>query len=271
MSAEPLHPRVLLLMGAVFLALVVMHLWVGDEGNNRTGAVGVPQLTGMSITEENDQVDIRPQESTSALEELTTSRTYLLLNGEANEKRVTAIQLAEMTADPPQAMRLVTLSAETREGLREACLRGLNDPDVVVSSNCRDALLGMWRLSNSVAVVEQFMRGLQAYEQGRLDAAMESFERAERLQGFVPPDLYRMKAQVYLARAMHEEALVQCKRALEIEPSHFRALLVAAQAEAQLGDDEQALALLEVALRVYGSFLEARQLRQDIAERRRPA
>jgi tetratricopeptide (TPR) repeat protein len=270
MSAETLHPRVILLMGAVFLALVVMHLWMGDEGNNRTGATGVPQLAGISITEEDDQVDIGLQEPVSALEELVASRTYLLLNGEGNERRVTAIQLAEMTADPPEAMRLVALSAETRKGLRAACLKGLNDPDVVVSANCRDALLGMWRLSDSVAVVEQFMRGLLAYEQGRLDAALESFERAERLQGFVPPDLYRMKAQVFLARAMYEDALAQCKQALGIEPLHFRALLVAAQARAQLGDEEEALGLLGIALGVYESFAEARQLRQEIAERRRP-
>ncbi len=265
MPAETIRPKVLLLIVAVFFALVSLHIWLGKQERDGTGETTDFRLSGIQMAERDEELDVGQEMSPREQEELILSRANLLLNGERNERRATAFQLAYMTADPEQAEKLLHLSPPVRHKLHEALFNGLRDEDELVSSACRNVLVGLWRSSDSMAATQQFSHGVTAYERGKLDQALAAFETVEKMRGSVPADLYRMKAQVYLARSMPDKALEQCRRALEQERRNFYAWLVVARVHERLGNPEKALQGLDAALDIYPRFAEARKLREEIA------
>jgi tetratricopeptide (TPR) repeat protein len=266
MSADAVRPKVVLLIAGAFLLLVVLQVWMGGEKPGDVEEAG-PQLSRLELPEEGEELELTREMTPAELEDLTESRIYLLGNGEINERRATAIQIAMMVADPLESDRYLRMPDPLKARLREALFRGLNDGDDVVSSKCREALLGIWRTSDSVAATERFQEGLAAWDAGRLEEALEVFQSVEQLRGSVPPDLYRMKAEVYLARSRLQEALESCRQALNVEPRNFQALLVVARIHARSGDEERAMKTLDTALGIYSRFPAARQLRRDIASR----
>jgi tetratricopeptide (TPR) repeat protein len=258
----------MLLIAGVFLALVLVHLWLGAQDTGPESEQRGPQLSRIELPEDQEQVEITDEGATADARGLIESRIYLLEKGERNERRATAIQLAYLTEQPEARDAALHLDQSVREQLRRALLKGLNDPDEVVSENCRDALLALWRTCDSLAVTEQFREGLRAYRMGQFDEALKTFQSAEGLRGSVPPDLYRMEAQIYLARSMPEEALAACRRALELEPRNFYALLVVAHLHERQGDVAKAVRALDTALRIYSRFDAASEMREKLADRR---
>ncbi len=267
MAEQVIRPRLILLISAIFLALVGLHVWLGSQDKENGDAEGRPELSGIQIAEGERQVAVGPEVTAGELAKLVASRIALLTGGETDERRATALQLAKMAASPLGTDDLVRLKPSVKQDLRQALLGGLNDVDEVVSSNCRNALVGMWRSSDSVAATEQFGEGLLAYEAGQMDRALQAFQSVEQLSASVPPDLYRMKAEVYVAKSMPNEALAECGRALEAEPLNFLALLVVGRIHAKAGDYERALKALDTALSIHTQFREAKLLRQEIVKR----
>ncbi len=263
MSEPLIRPKVVLVVAMVFFALVVVHIWSGLQDDDGRGARG-PRLSRLEIAEQEEPVDIERSDGAGELRELIASRAYLLTNGERNERRATAIQLAYLTTHPQESDRFMRLPDDVRGELRDALTRGLNDEDEIVSQNCLDALLGLWRTSDSLAATEQFREGLAAYRAGQIDRAMAAFESAEDLRGTVPPDLYRMKAQVYLQRQQPGKALDACARALAAEPRNFLALLIVAHVHLQQGDYQKSQKALDTAETIYHRLPQAEELRAQI-------
>jgi tetratricopeptide (TPR) repeat protein len=262
---ELTRPKVILLIVAVFLALVGFHLWLGRQEGNGTGEARDFRLSGIQMAERGEELDVSREMGPDEQEALILSRANLLMNGERGERRATAMQLSYMTADPDRVVKLLQLSSGTRERLREALFQRLRDEDELVSSACRNVLLGLWRSSDTTAATEQFRRAVALYERGQLDQALAALETAEKMRGSVPADLHRMKAQVYLAKTMIELALEECRLALDREKRNFYAWLVVARIHRQAGNPQRALEGLKAALDIYPRFAEARKLREEIA------
>ncbi len=265
MSGYAVRPGVVLLVAGAFLLLVILHIWLGDDRPAELVESG-PQLSRLEVAERGEQIELGYGMTAAELEELMVSRLHLLESGEVTERRAVAIQVALEVGDPLEADRYLRMPAELKARLREALLRRLNDEDVVVSVKSREALLGIWRTSESVAATEGFHEGLAAWNAGRLDEALEIFRSVERLPGSAPPDLYRMKAEVHLAQDRPQDALEACRRALEAEPRNFEALLVVARAYLRRGERERAMTALETALQIYHRFPAAEQLRRQLID-----
>lgn len=267
MPEERISPRAVIFVVAVFLALVLVLLrWSADVEDTVERDQSGPLLSGIQVTEDGKLVEIDTLTLLANGEpgELVEESINLLLNGTLSERRTTAIQLSYMTNDPSTHASLLGLGAAMQAKLRNALLEGLNDTDVAVAKNCRTALIGWWRMSESPAATQQFQQGLAAYEARQWDVAMETFEGLEALGGPVPSDLHRMKAEIYLTKSRFKSALGACGRALQAEPKHFVALYVAAQAYAMDGRPEEALQALEHALAIYRAFPEALKLQAEL-------
>ena len=177
------------------------------------------------------------------------------------------MQLAQLTSDPSERERLAQLDAGVTPELRSALVAGLNDPDSLVAANCREALVGLWRMSRSDATSEYFSQGLAAYDAGKLDTALETFGGVERLGSSVPPDLYRMTAEIYLSQKQYEKALDECSKAVRAEPMSFPTLYLIARIYHARGEDDKAIRALDGALLIYHGYPEAAKLRQDLLQK----
>ncbi len=269
MGLEELRPRTVVFVALVFLALVAVHLqWGGEQEDGAPPEEQGPLLSRVQITNggESVEIDFASLPSQSDVEGLMARYANLLVKGEVAERRTTAIELAHITHEPQDYEKLLQLSSRTQDAVRQALLKGLNDPDARVSAHCRQALVGLWRVSDSAAVIRQFQLGLAAHERRQLDDALAAFTNAEQVQSNVPPDLHRMKAEIYLATSLPTEALEECRRALEAEPRHFLALYALAKAHADTGHRDKALEALDRALTIYKAFPEANELRRKMLE-----
>lgn len=269
MGLEELRPRTVVFVALVFLALVAVHLrWGGEQEDGAPPQEQGPLLSHAQITNggESVEIDFASLPSQSDVEGLMARYAALLVKGEVTERRTTALELAHITHEPQDYGKLLQLSSRTLDAVRQALLEGLNDPDARVSTHCRQALVGLWRISDSAAVIRQFQQGLAAHERRQFDDALAAFSNAEKVQSNVPPDLHRMKAEIYLAKSLPAEALEECRRALEAEPRHFLALYALAKAQAETGHRDEALEALDRALAIYKAFPEANELRRKMLE-----
>jgi len=268
MPAETIRPKTIVFIAVVFLALVAVHLrWGGEDGAAEQPEEPRPSLSQVQIDSGGQavEIDLRDLPTRSDIERLMEGYAYVLRTGDQDERRTTAIQLAYIANEPREYEKILQVSKPVLERVRQALLAGLNDPDARVDANCREALVGLWRVSDSAPALERFASGLTAYTAGDYDAALEQFQAAEKLQSAPPPDLHRMMAQVYLAQSRPDQAIAQCRLALQAEPKHFLALHVLAEAQAQSDHPEKARAALERALAIYKRFPEALKLREQIA------
>lgn len=260
--------KALILVAVVFLALILVQLRLAPDAEEEKPAANQesPQVSRVQISKDGQLMDMstEPLLTPSGSQELIEASIGFLAAGSTNLRRATAIELAYIAGDPTEQEKLRELSAGVKTRLREALLRGLEDSDTTVAKSCAEALIGWWRMAPSPAVSRSFQQGAAAYEAGQMDVALNTFRSIEELGGPVPPDLYRMKAEVYLARLLPEQALAECRRALALEPKHFVALFDEARAYAQLGEERKALEALGEALSIYEGFEAAQQLRAEL-------
>jgi len=267
MPAERIRPKTIVFIAVVFLALVAVHLrWGGEDGAAEEPEEPRPRLSQVQITSGGQavEIDLGALPTRGDIERLMESYARVLRTGEQDERRTTAIQLAYIANEPREYETILQVRKSVLDRLRQALLAGLNDEDGRVAANCRDALVGLWRVSASAPAIERFAGGVAAYESGDYDAALKAFQTAEKLQSDPPPDLYRMMAQVYLAQSKPEQAIAQCRLALKAEPKHFVALCVLARAHAQSGQPDKARSALDRALAIYKGFPDALKLREQI-------
>ena len=267
MPSEEVPARAIIFIVLVFLVLVLVQVrWGFREGDRTEPDEQGPRLSHIQIAEDDQVVDLAPESllTRRELAELMEGRIRSLAGRKTNERRVAAIQLAYMTNDPREHEKLLRLGEELLERAEDALLKGLQDTDEAVAKSCREALVGLWRISDSTAAGEHFRQGLAAVEARQWDLALQTFESIEGLAGSVPPDLYRMKAEVYLAKSLPEQALAECLHALQAEPRHFMAFYVLARAYAQNAEYDDANRALNKALSIYTDFPEALRLRARI-------
>ncbi len=270
MPVEGIRPKAVVFIAVVFLALVAMRLrWGGEDGAANEPEEPRPQLSQVQITSGGQavEIDLKALPTRGDIEGLMDGYARVLRTGDLSERRTTAIQLAYIANEPREYENILQVRQPVLDGLRQALLAGLNDQDGRVASHCRDALIGLWRVSDSALAIERFAAGLAAYEMGDYDAALKAFEAAERLQTDAPPDLHRMMAQVYLAQSRPDQTIAQCGLALQAEPRHFLALYVQAQAHVQSSQPDKARSALDRALAIYKGFPEAVKLHDEIASR----
>lgn len=261
----------------VFVALVVVIIRWGDE--SATNGTAGPVVASIRIAEKDGMVEVSPGTSTTAedMVALLQGRMARLLSGSDDERRAAAVEMASLAGSPGGRDRLTQIPANMLAEIRRALLgrvrtgTGLNDADPLVSSSCRDALVGMWRISHS-AVCDDYLRdGLAALDADDADAALNAFVMANGLGEAAPPDLYRLLAEAYLAKDRPNDALEACRRALSADDTQFPALLAMARAYVQLREFDNANKALTVALSIYPGFAEAKTLRAEIqAQTRAP-
>lgn len=256
----------------VFLALVVVLLTASGEGKSEEGEPARPTLSGIEPAGDGQVVDVTAglPLSLRELENLVRGRISLLRAGGTNERRATAVELANMANEPDGREDVLRLRAPLQAELREALLNGLSDRDPLVVRSCRRGLAGLWRMNADPRVSTELEAGLAAYEQEDFNGALAAFAEAEKLGGSAVPDLHRMKAECYLAGSPPdaESAVKECRLALASEPKHFEALYVLALALVEQGHLPEAEQALEGALAICGSFPEALELRAELAAAR---
>ncbi|MCD6416247.1 MAG: tetratricopeptide repeat protein [Planctomycetes bacterium] len=263
MARQAIPPKVIIFVIAAFLAVVVVNVWRGEDRGD-AGRKAAREASRIELSDKRKQLDVHMERSPDELKSLISSRINLLRNGKTDEQQAVAIQLACMTNDPTQGERLLLLGEQVRSELRQTLLAALGSPDAVVSQSCQDALVGLWRSSDSMAATQRFQEGLKAYQTGDPDRALEIFRAAQQLRATVPPDLYRMKAQILLKQSRLDEALEECRRALDAEPANFFALFVVARIHAEKGNQEKALKALDAALKLNPAFTRARALQEEL-------
>ncbi len=259
--------KALLFMAVVFLALVLAQLrWNADVPEQAPPEAEGPQVDRIQISQGGRLVDVKTEPITvrTSLDDLMESSIGSLRGGSSNERRTAAVELSYMANTPSEQEKLLALGAGLRARLRQALLDGLRDPDSAVARPCSGARIGWWRTSASPAVTQYLQSGLSALSEGQLDAALETFQSIEGLGRPCPPDVYRMKAEVYLDKSLPEQALAEARRALQAEQRHFAALYIMARAYAQLGQDRKALEALDEALTIYPGYAEAQHLRAQL-------
>lgn len=266
MLSEWVRPRTMIFMAVVFLPLVALLLWSVKRDDNGANKDRPLQLSRIQIKKGDQLVDVsqQAQPTDDDLAQLMLARVRLLASGAADDRRAMALQLAQITADPAERERLAQLDGRVVQELRSALVGGLNDEDTVVAANCREALVGLWRMSGSDAASESFSQGLAAYDAGQLDSALRTFNSVESLGGSVPPDLYRLTAEIYLSRKQYDKALGECVKSLRAEQHSFPTWYVLARVYHAQGQDDKAIKALDGALLICHSYPEAIRLRQDL-------
>ncbi len=268
MPNESIQARALVIIVAVFLALVVVHVrWGRDDPDADADQAG-PRLSHVQVAEEEpaQAVDVDSPLSGTELSELMDGRVRLLVQGEPNERRATAIQLAFMAGDVREQQGLLQLGTARRKALEEALLKGLLDDDPTVADKCRGALLSLWRLADSSAARRQVHRGISALEAGDWDLALRSLNDVEKLTARIPPELHRLKAEVYLATGLPRQAVDECSLALQAEPHQFMAHYALAKACLRLDEVDKAREFIEIALAICPRLPEAQRLRAEMPD-----
>ena len=250
MADKKISARVIGVIAGGFVLLVAVQLWLhqaeqaGNSPDQPTFSPaeveGVDQQIALG-----DEQDRRPGRPTA--DELTRRKIKKLRNGTVSERRSAAVRL---TFHPHPAAE-------------EALLAGLKDRDRHVREQCAQALLKVWRISDSRAAEKLLSRALNAYERGRWDAALTHLNDCSRMDPDIP-EVYRLRARIWLRRNRPQKALADAKRALSLEQNHFRAHYLAARALLKQGKKQKARQKIERALAIYSSFDEARSLRKKL-------
>jgi len=274
MPPREIHLKAVIVIAVVFVALVCVHLWWGvDEGEAPENDGGLTATT-VQITAEGQQIDLasEPFLTPGELSQWLRERIDVLQRGGTDERGVAAILLAYVTNDPQAQQRLVAMRNGLMAELEGALLACLNEADDVVSVNCRDALIGLWRVPPAASGLQKYAQALANYEAGNHKEAEAAFEALEQLWGSLPADLYRLKGEIALADGRPAEAVEECQRAVAVQPNHFLAHYVLASAYEQEGDHERALKSLDACVKIYARFPDAEPLRLKIraAEGERP-
>lgn len=110
-----------------------------------------------------------------------------------------------------------------------------------------------------------YNEGADAQAAGELDKAVERFREASQLDPTLAAPFTGL-ASVALQREQFSEAAAMAEKALELDPSDFRALHIRFEAYRQLGDTEKAEAAAQALKEAGGGGTAARQLFNEAAE-----
>jgi len=239
-----------------FLALIVVLVWWQHSEAESVPALEVT-VTPTEIQGERGHLQIGDTKPGSEGErelvrrqELRRALDILSHDADAPRRRSAALRLRYL-ADSSAEARMVHL---------------LNDPDEVVAQRCADALAELWQQSGSPRVNQFLRQGLAACEAGDYQMALDLLNACVELDPNVP-DLYRLRAEIQLELGRPHEALQDCQQAVRLKADNFLAHCAMARCYLNLRDAQAALNSVNTALRIYGSFQKAKQLKEEILSR----
>lgn len=253
MPVERLSGKLVAFVASAFLVVVLVQvLWQQTE---EEGTREEPQsnYAKMQVEKKGTQVNLAPGEA----EEGRRSRARVqklidaLRHGTEEERRRAAVRLEH----------------RPHRAAAQALLDGLNNASPRVAEQCAESLISLWQLSDWESARKLLRQAINEYRGAGatddLDEALEMLKDAEEIDAGIP-DLYRIRAEIWLSKSRPNRALEACEKALELEPSHFRAYHVMARSYLQRGEKQKALASLEDALSIYSGFEEATRLKTQI-------
>ena len=260
MAPENVTTRTLLaIVVVVGLGLLAWNIRLpGSDGTPAPPAgEGAVTVTGLGPLAEVQSPPTADARARAAEEDAVPALLEALRRGGTEERRNAALMLqyqADARAEPD-------------------LLRALRDPDAKVAQRSAKALVSLWQHSDSPALNRVFSEGLTAWRVGNCAEAREIFESFHGV-GKSVPDVYRLRADVYLALATAAEgpqggelldrALDDCRMALTVKDINFWAYYVQARCYIEKKDGPAALESVNNALRIYPGFQEAYQLKMVI-------
>jgi tetratricopeptide (TPR) repeat protein len=112
------------------------------------------------------------------------------------------------------------------------------------------AIERLWRFSGSPTADLLLERAMAASQANRQDLALTFLNTTVELQPDFA-DAWRMRAFIYFVQNDYERALADLRRALALEPNHFRALEGVARILSEIGEKKVALEAYKSLLAVY--------------------
>ena len=141
----------------------------------------------------------------------------------------------------------------------------LKHPDRMVNEMAEHALWSIWFRMGTPEANHELARGAQALERKEFEHAITHFDRAiEQCPTFAEP--YNQRAIARYLMEDYEPSIADCRRAIELMPSHFGALAGMGHCYAHLGKPCEAVEAYERALAL-NPHLEC--IRQTIEELRK--
>lgn len=164
--------------------------------------------------------------------------------------RWTPEQIASLLNGPSCDARKVAALALSLVGGR--CCVGplvcqLRDPDRVVNEMAEHALWNVWFRSSTPEANHELARGTQALDRREYDHAIRHFDRALD----VDPEFaeaYNQRAIALYMQERYEESSRDCRRTIELMPSHFGAWAGLGHCHTHMGHLAEAKAAYEAAL-----------------------
>ena len=251
MGERNMPVRVIGVVAGVFVLLAAIQIWLHQAEQSEPGD-NQPSFSPTEIEGKGQKINIgggegSPTGASPELDRLTREKIRRLRNGSVSERRRAALQL---TFNPHPAAE-------------EALLDGLDDPERQVAEQCSQALLEVWRSSDSAVAGLLLERALEAYETGRWDAALRQLNDTSRLDPDIS-EVYRLKARIWIRRGKPDKALKNAQKAISLQEKHFRAHYLAARSYAEKGQVEKGKEQLKEALAIYPAFEEAMKLKEKL-------
>jgi len=122
----------------------------------------------------------------------------------------------------------------------DALFRALRDPDDETRARAERALWQVWSRSGRPEVDALYRIGIDEFERGQLDRAIDTFTQVIALEpGFA--EAWNKRATLYFLAGDFRRSLADCDEVLKRNPRHFGALSGYAQIQLQLENYERAL------------------------------
>ncbi len=246
--------RTAALVVVAFLALAALQLWWNRSEKNGTADERDMRVAPTQIEAEDQHLEIGAGKPGSQWERPEVRRREM--------QRLLSL-LSNAPGDSERRSAALRLRYLADESAGPALVRLLNDKDGVVAQRCAETLVRLWQRSDSPRVNQFFRQGLEAYEAGDYEKALELFDACASLDADIP-DLYRLRAEIFLEMDRTGEALKECRRALRHNEDNFLAHCALAKCYRDMRDGEAALESVNRALSIYPGFEAARQLRKEI-------
>ena len=125
----------------------------------------------------------------------------------------------------------------------------LKDPDPVVNQLAEHALWSIWFRAGTPAANHELCRGSQAMDRRELGHAIEHFDRAIEIDPSLA-EAYNQRAMARFILEGYDEAIADCRMALERMPCHFGAWAGMGHGHAHLGRLPKAVMCYEKALAI---------------------
>jgi len=161
-------------------------------------------------------------------------------------------ELAPLLRDPSVDVRrvaAVTLGLIGKEKSTPYLIRALRDEDLQVNQMAEHGLWSIWFRSGDPKAAKPFREGVALLSDESYDFAISKFQESIRLDPQFP-EAHNQCAVAHYFVAQWEEAIGECRKTIELIPSHFGAISGIGHCYTQMDNLPQALRCYRWALRI---------------------